>query len=498
MKIHVMMTFMVLLWASPVFAQKASLNTSSDPRTTDLGYQVFDLDTNNAASLGAAFRMSESGIAAGVAIPISGGDGMPALWTMEAGTQFLPLLPDDDAGLAKDVSETGIAVGESDDVVPVGHQLHIFPHATVWVEGEAIELESLVTGGADLELFQADRINEKGQILGWGRDPSIPTGRGFLFEEGILTDLGSLKADGSSEPFDMNELGHVVGRAQAPDNFDHAFLWKDGVMKDLHDPDVVLGRVSTARAINESGVIVGSADFVGDFLDYETATVWDHGVITNLGVLGGNQSYARDINDHGTIVGTTTIPSGFGVHAFIYQDGVMTDLNDLIPPDSGWILANAHDITNDGRIVGEGFNNGLRPFLLVPDCNGGFEVYGAGCAGSGGFIPGLYGEGCPEANGNISLVIVNGLGGGAGLLLFGSGKGIVQFKPGCDVQILPLLPLQLPLVLGGTGAGAGTYQLVTPLPPDMPPVMITMQALLIDGGGSFGYTVTNPLEMDVQ
>jgi hypothetical protein len=44
----------------------------------------------------------------------------------------------------------------------------------------------------------------------------------------------------------------------------------------------------------------------------------------------------------------------------------MWDLNDLIPPDSGWNLMEAHDINDAGEIVGFGFHEGtFRPFALT-------------------------------------------------------------------------------------------------------------------------------------
>jgi probable HAF family extracellular repeat protein len=54
-------------------------------------------------------------------------------------------------------------------------------------------------------------------------------------------------------------------------------------------------------------------------------------------------------------------------HAFLWNDGVMSDLNDLIPPDSGWVLFSAAAINDVGQIVGWGLYNGAgRAFLLMP------------------------------------------------------------------------------------------------------------------------------------
>jgi hypothetical protein len=50
----------------------------------------------------------------------------------------------------------------------------------------------------------------------------------------------------------------------------------------------------------------------------------------------------------------------------------MTDLNTLIPADSGWILLSASHINDMGQIAGNGFLNGvLHAFLLIPSFGGG-------------------------------------------------------------------------------------------------------------------------------
>ncbi len=54
-------------------------------------------------------------------------------------------------------------------------------------------------------------------------------------------------------------------------------------------------------------------------------------------------------------------------HAFLYGDGVLVDLNSLLPPGSGWVLGQATGINDSGQIVGEGIINGqTHGFLLSP------------------------------------------------------------------------------------------------------------------------------------
>jgi uncharacterized membrane protein len=107
------------------------------------------------------------------------------------------------------------------------------------------------------------------------------------------------------------------------------------------------------------------------------------GSITNIGTFpGGRESEAIAINDRGQIVGIANYPYEAictyplpyhpctkydRYHAFLYDDGVMTDLNALIPADSGWDLQRALDINKRGQIVGYGVLNGkYRGYLLSP------------------------------------------------------------------------------------------------------------------------------------
>src|SRR5687768_17919223 len=39
---------------------------------------------------------------------------------------------------------------------------------------------------------------------------------------------------------------------------------------------------------------------------------------------------------------------------FLWSDGAMTDLTDLLPPDGGWSIDWANDINDAGQIVGKG------------------------------------------------------------------------------------------------------------------------------------------------
>jgi probable HAF family extracellular repeat protein len=76
--------------------------------------------------------------------------------------------------------------------------------------------------------------------------------------------------------------------------------------------------------------------------------------VTDLGTLGGQFSSARGINDSGVIVGGALTTDDEASHAFLYVGGVMHDLNDLIDADCSWELVQALGINNRGDIVALG------------------------------------------------------------------------------------------------------------------------------------------------
>ena len=133
-------------------------------------------------------------------------------------------------------------------------------------------------------------------------------------------------------------------------------------MKDL---GTLGSSISAASGINASGQVAGTSKIAGDRINH--ACLWEKGAITDLGTLGGANSIAWGINTAGQIVGIAATQAGS--HAFLWSDGMMRDLNQLIPPGSGWELTVAFSINDAGQIVGRGSYNGqaLRSFLLTPN-----------------------------------------------------------------------------------------------------------------------------------
>src|SRR5262249_47177473 len=89
-------------------------------------------------------------------------------------------------------------------------------------------------------------------------------------------------------------------------------------------------------------------------LRWEETQLWDLTQATDLGGLGGSLANARDINDAGVVVGTATLAGRTAPQrAFIFHNGLMTDLNTLAPVGNQ-VLQYANRINNSGQILALG------------------------------------------------------------------------------------------------------------------------------------------------
>jgi probable HAF family extracellular repeat protein len=113
------------------------------------------------------------------------------------------------------------------------------------------------------------------------------------------------------------------------------------------------------------------------------------------------------------VVGWGQISAGGATHAWLWQSNVMTDLNNLIPANSGWVLKFAEGINDNQQIVGEGYFNGqFHAYLLQ---------FGSGPLGAPtdlGFLTG----GSGSSSSNINASAINATGQVAGWSTTTSGK----------------------------------------------------------------------------
>ncbi len=72
-----------------------------------------------------------------------------------------------------------------------------------------------------------------------------------------------------------------------------------------------------------------TALFVGTLFCISTAPVWADYTITDLGNFGGTSSSGTGINNNGQVVGYGYTAGNAAYQAFLYSNGVMTNLGTL-------------------------------------------------------------------------------------------------------------------------------------------------------------------------
>ncbi len=187
------------------------------------------------------------------------------LWDTKKNTKReLSPWPGDSTSAATAINESGQAVGISGECdIAVGQRSA--KRGVFWDGDRMEEIKGL---GGEFWHTPMD-INQHGEVVGF----SNPTGvLGIVFQphafywtsEGGTVDLGTLQDDLTSQAVGINVKGQIVGISSRPGS-NRAFLFEDGVMKDLNGlkanvfPHVLI----FAQHINDNGVIVGRAVIQG-------------------------------------------------------------------------------------------------------------------------------------------------------------------------------------------------------------------------------------------
>jgi probable HAF family extracellular repeat protein len=126
-------------------------------------------------------------------------------------------------------------------------------------------------------------------------------------------DLGTL--GGNETRAHAEKAGRIVGASQTSDGAIHAFKYEQGAMTDL---GTLGGTTSWAFAINSAGSIVGSASVGGDLATHAFLWTQTDGMM-DLGTLGGTYSRAAGINDDGQVAGWAQMPGDTAYHAFVWD-----------------------------------------------------------------------------------------------------------------------------------------------------------------------------------
>ena len=243
------------------------------------------------------------------------------------------------------LSETSIAdtVGENF----CGDFLVCLP--VVWRGGAITTLPILGNNGVAID------INGRGEVGGRtdglqfdpACDPSF-TGTPVLWETGLVHELPTIEGDTHGNVDSMNDKGQASGFTfDCKTGSYHPVLWQNGKATDITVANL-LG-IEPADINNKREATGTGADANG----VEHAFLWKNDVATILEMFPGTtESHGNSINDKGQVAGQSC--SADGCTAFVWQNGIVRDLNAIATPGSSVFAFDPGTINARGQIVGFG------------------------------------------------------------------------------------------------------------------------------------------------
>jgi probable HAF family extracellular repeat protein len=261
-----------------------------------------------------------------------------------------------DLGQVVGYSETAVPDPNGEDVCRFGTHRTCRPF--LWEFSHMIALPTL--GGNN---GQASGINNHGQIVGMAENGEVDSSCApgttnnrielpVLWEHGKPEALPTVDRDPDGLAFWINDHGQAVGFSGNCGGALHAISWEDDTASQLPDQ----GHGGTAWGINNLGQIVGQVG--SDDGSTQLGAVWQNDTLIEVfkDLLPGDiGNIAFGNNNRGQVVGGSWDSTFHWAHAFIWQDGVMTNLNTLFPDSSNICATFAAKINDRGEIGGMGF-----------------------------------------------------------------------------------------------------------------------------------------------
>ena len=378
MKFQSLLSFSAWALAVLVFPMTVAAQNAEQRPAPATRYTVIDLGTLSGGSFSQPFFMNRYGLVSGSS-SLSDGSQHATLWL---------------EGLKIDIGASGLggpnsiafgnnvrfqATGEAETSTPdpnnedfCGFGTHLTCLPFLWQNGAMVQLP--VLGGNN---GVAMAISSWGEVAGFAEnstpDPGCPAPQVLHFkpvvwEKGVIHQLPTVGGDPDGVAQEINGEGKVVGASGTCSTFNtnflynlvpvHALLWEKGKAIDLGNLGGKTGLAggNIAYDINNQGQVVGNSDLPGDTTFHAFLWTWKTGM-QDLGTVSGDvASVAISINDGGSVVGAS-LDANFNPRAFLWEKGVMTDLNTLTAGESPLSLLTGCSINSRGEITGLGLTS---------------------------------------------------------------------------------------------------------------------------------------------
>jgi probable HAF family extracellular repeat protein len=193
--------------------------------------------------------------------------------------------------------------------------------------------------------------------------PQVLQTEAVIWRNGVIQkQLQPFPGDSDAIAAGINDEGQATGISGTCSAILHGVVWDRGTVTDLGN---LGGSITAPIDINNPGQVVGFATLPGDTNQH--AFLWTkHAGMRDLGTLPGDtDSSTESINNRGQVAGVSF--TSVSARAFLWQNGVMTDLNTLTCPGSIF-LANALGINDQGEIIGDTVTSAgdVHAYLATP------------------------------------------------------------------------------------------------------------------------------------
>jgi len=352
-------------------------------------YTITDLGTLEGGTFSQSFSMNRYGLVSGSS-NLADGNQHATLWLeklkVDIGAPGLGgpnsiAFGDNNGFQSAGEAETSTSDPNGEDFCGFGTHLTCLPF--LWQDGEMIQLPAL--GGNN---GVAMAISDRGEVAGFAENATPDTGcpapqvlhfMPVVWKKGVIHKLPTFGGDPDGVAQQINDNGVVVGGSGTCATFNpnflynlvpvHALLWEKGKVTDLGNLGGKTGQAggNIAYDINNQGQVVGNSDLKGDKTFH--AFLWTKATgMQDLGTLSGDvASFSISINDAGSAVGGS-LDAKFNPRAFLWEKGVMTDLNTRIAGHSPLYLMTGCSINSRGEITGLGMTatGEIHTYLATP------------------------------------------------------------------------------------------------------------------------------------